>query len=169
MRGLIAELLSSRHQVTVVDMEAGLEHLSRAGGTLRHVEQLFIITEMDRKALETARHTYDLAQELEIPRLSLIGNKLRDETDQKDLEQFCADAGIELVAALPYDESAHQADRRGVALYDFNPNATTVQILNEVVHRLEKQFAMVPPSPKVLENSPAVPPAEIKKRFPECD
>ncbi|MBI5033721.1 MAG: hypothetical protein HZB51_24655 [Chloroflexi bacterium] len=144
MRGFIAELISSRHQVTVVDMEAGLEHLSRAGGTLRHVDELFIIAEMDRKALETARRTFTLAKELEIPRIGLIGNKLRDETDRKDLEQFCAEAGIELVAALAFDESTRQADRRGVALYDFDPNAITVQLLNEVVNRLEKQFDLLP-------------------------
>ena len=67
MRGLIGELVSAQHQVTIVDMEAGLEHFSRSGGTLRYVDQLFIVAEPDHKALETARRTVVLAKDLGIP------------------------------------------------------------------------------------------------------
>lgn len=182
MRGLIAELVSSRHQITVTDMEAGLEHLSRSGGTMRYVDQLFIITEMDRKALETARRTFTLAQELGVARSALIGNKLRDDADKKDLEKFAAELGIEIAVAMSYDEDARQADRRGIALYDYAPNSATVHSLEQVVMRLEKDFELVPShAPITTASSPAssasdapngvegLSAEEIKKRFPECD
>mgnify|MGYP000238685084 FL=1 len=183
MRGLIAELVSSRHQITVTDMEAGLEHLSRSGGTLRHVDQLFIITEMDRKASETARRTFHLAQELGVARVALIGNKLRDANDHNDLEKFAAGLGIEIAAAIAFDEDAHQADRRGIALYDYAPHSTTVRALEQVVSKLEHEFELVPAhQPITSVAAPALSaaadgssilegltPKEIKKRFPECD
>ncbi len=180
MRGLIAELVSSRHQITVTDMEAGLEHLSRSGGTLRHVDQLFIITELDRKALETARRTFTLAQELGVARVHLIGNKLRDEPDKKDFEKFAAELGIEIAAAMSFDEDARQADRRGIALYDYAPNSLTVRALEQVVTRLEKDFELVPshapissassPTTSSASDAPSnlegLSPEEIKSGFP---
>ncbi len=169
MRGLIAELVSSRHQITITDMEAGLEHLSRAGGTLRYVDQMLIVTEMDRKALETARRTFKIAQELGIVRIGLIGNKVGDENDRQDLERFYTDIGVELVAAISYDESARQADRRGIALYDFDRNAATVHTLEEVVNRFEGQFELAPTNPPLVLDPGAISLEERKRRFPECD
>lgn len=177
MRGLIGELVSAHHQVTIVDMEAGLEHFSRSGGTLRYVDQLLIITEMDHKALETARRTHLLARDLGIERVGLIGNKLRDD-DTNDLAQFCKQYDIELIAAIPFDESARQADRRGVALYDYNADAVTVRALEAVMTRLEKQFELLPAQPPANEPAPSVvtektstlSAAEAKpKCFPDCN
>jgi len=96
VRGLIGELVSAHHQVTIVDMEAGLEHFSRSGGTLRFVDQLLIVAEPDHKALETARRTVMLAKDLGIARIGLIGNKLRDEADEQEVRALCQTAGIEL-------------------------------------------------------------------------
>ena len=62
MRGLLGELLSTRAEMTVVDMEAGLEHLSRSGGTLRYVDQLLVVVEPYAKAIETGRRTVRLAR-----------------------------------------------------------------------------------------------------------
>ena len=61
--------------VTVVDMEAGLEHLSR--GTDRHVDTLLVVLEPYFKALETARRCAELGRELGIPRVWGVANKLR--------------------------------------------------------------------------------------------
>ena len=58
--------------VTVVDMEAGLEHLSR--GTDRHVDTLLVVAEPYFKALETARRCVELGRELNIPRIAAVAN-----------------------------------------------------------------------------------------------
>ncbi len=42
-------------------MEAGLEHLSWAGGTLRHVDMLLIVVQPTMKVLLTAARTHKLA------------------------------------------------------------------------------------------------------------
>jgi CO dehydrogenase maturation factor len=169
VRGLIAELVSAHHQVTIVDMEAGVEHLSRSGGTLRYIDQLLIVTEMDRKALETARRTAALSKELGIASLGVIGNKVRDENDIRDLSSFCAAASLELIAALPYDEAAQQADRRGVPLYDSARDAATVRALDDVVTKLERTFELLPAREPVKDHTPAFTAEQMKKARPECD
>ena len=58
MRHVIGALLEQESTVTVVDMEAGLEHLSR--GTGRHVDTLVVTLEPYYKSLETARRLYGL-------------------------------------------------------------------------------------------------------------
>ena len=182
MRGLIGELVSAAHQVTIVDMEAGLEHFSRSGGTLRFVDQLLIVAEPDHKALETARRTVMLAKDLGIARIGLIGNKLHDEADEQDVRALCQMANIELLAAIPYDESVRQADRRGASLYDYDPSSVTVRMLETLAQRLEKQFELLPaktpaPVPQGAGPAPASEPKDManmtdeekRKCFPECN
>ncbi|MBA2454543.1 MAG: hypothetical protein H0V47_15340, partial [Chloroflexia bacterium] len=60
---MVAELGSLRpDDVTVLDMEASIEHLTR--GTVRDVEKLLIVTEPYFRSLETLGRTVPLAREL---------------------------------------------------------------------------------------------------------
>jgi CO dehydrogenase maturation factor len=60
LRGLVAE--TSR--TAIVDLEAGLEHLSR--GTARHVDTLLVVGEPYFKSLEAAQRSFTLARDLGI-------------------------------------------------------------------------------------------------------
>ena len=57
MRHLIGGILEDQQHVTIIDMEAGVEHLSR--GTGRHVDTLLVTLEPYYKALETSRRCAD--------------------------------------------------------------------------------------------------------------
>lgn len=137
MRGLLAEMLSSEAEVTVVDMEAGLEHLSRAGGTLRYVDHLLVVVEAYSKAVETARRTLLLATELGIPRTSILGSKVRDGEEADLLRHFCAETGTELIGAIPYDDEVRVADREGRAPIDFAPHSRMVLSVAELARHLD--------------------------------
>ncbi|HXI17841.1 MAG TPA: hypothetical protein VNM48_15880, partial [Chloroflexota bacterium] len=70
MRGVLGQLdqadsgSAGERDLTVIDMEASIEHLSR--GTLRHVDTLLIVAEPYFRALETAGRTVKLARDLAI-------------------------------------------------------------------------------------------------------
>jgi CO dehydrogenase maturation factor len=116
VRHLLGGLLEADHPLTIVDMEAGLEHLSR--GTGRHVDTLLVVMEPYYKALETARRSAQLGQELGIGHVLAVGNKIRHEVDATAVRQYAGSHGLDLVAEIPYDEALRQADMEGRAPVD---------------------------------------------------
>jgi len=141
VRGLLGELLSSQTEMTVVDMEAGLEHLSRSGGTLRYVDHLLVVVEPYAKAVETARRTVRLAQELGIPRTSLLASKVREPAELMLLDSVRAESGVALIAVVPYDDAARLADRAGLPSIDVAPDSPLVRAIAELAQALETAWA----------------------------
>lgn len=117
VRSLLGEALDGHADVTVVDMEAGLEHLSRSGGTLAHADVLLVVMEPSQKSVITAARTVSLAAELGIRRVVGVGNKARDEQDRAFFRDATAAHGVELAGVLPHSPAVRDADRtgRGVA------------------------------------------------------
>lgn len=110
--------------LTVVDMEASPEHLSR--GTARHVDQLLLVAEPYYRSLETARRMAALAAELPIPRIALVGNKLRSSADEQVLKEFAARHDFELIGGVPWSDAVTDADARGVPLITTGTDNDTV-------------------------------------------
>jgi CO dehydrogenase maturation factor len=115
VRSLLGDVLSETADVAIVDMEAGIEHLSRAGGTLAYVDALFVVVEPSRKSVITAERTAALAAELGIPRVLTVGNKARGDSDVDFLRAELAASGLPVIAVLPYQQSVADADRAGTA------------------------------------------------------
>ena len=136
MRGLLAALPGDAQSWTVVDMEAGLEHLARSEGTLRFVDHLLVVIEPYAKAIETARRTIPIAAELGIPRTSVVANKVRDDDERRAIERFCAEMGTELLAVVPYDDAVRAADRDGRAPLDESPTSPLVRAVDALAAAL---------------------------------
>lgn len=117
-RNLLGDLLAYRNGAgdVVVDMEAGLEHLSR--GTTRHVDTLLAVAEPYYRSLETARRVYELATELGIARVRLIANKVRGDADADALRDFADRHGLVIAGEIPFDEAVVEADRRARPVVD---------------------------------------------------
>src|SRR3989304_3696489 len=60
LQALLKHLLLQRNEVVIMDMEAGIEHLSR--GTTRAVDKLIIVVEPGRRSIETAETIIRLAR-----------------------------------------------------------------------------------------------------------
>ncbi|MFP5219797.1 MAG: AAA family ATPase [Actinomycetes bacterium] len=112
VRSLLADALEDV-DVALVDMEAGLEHLSRSGGTLAHADLLLVVCEPTRKSVLTAARTAALASELGIPHVLAVGNKARTGDDERFLRDALSQEGITVAGVLPYDAEVAAADRAG--------------------------------------------------------
>lgn len=110
VRSLLAQALLDV-DVTLVDMEAGLEHLSRSGGTLAHADVLLVVCEPTRKSVLTAARTLALATELGIPHVLGLGNKSQGPSDADFFTNAMGAEGITLAGVLPYDPGVAAADR----------------------------------------------------------
>lgn len=122
----------------VADMEAGLEHLSWAGGTLRHVDLLLIVAQPQVKSLVTAARTVRLARQLGIPRLGLVGSRAEGSDDRARLVAFAAEHDVDLLAVTPRDEAVVEADRLGACVLDTHPASPAVAAIAALGERIHQ-------------------------------
>ncbi|MCA1592661.1 MAG: hypothetical protein LC754_08440 [Acidobacteria bacterium] len=140
MRSLVGEIVNSTESVTVMDMEASIEHLSR--GTLRYVDALLVVLEPYYRSMETAGRTVPLARELGLKHIYGIGNKLRSPQDEEAVRAYCRNHDLQMIAAVPFDENVTEADRTGRAVIDYDAASPIVAELSRVADFLQHEFAV---------------------------
>ena len=137
VRRMLGELVAGGDDMTVVDMEAGLEHLSR--GTTRSSDTMLVVAEPYFKSLETARRAYELAKELGIPHVFVVANKSRGARDEEAIRTFCERNHLDLLAAVSFDETVLEAELGGAAVLDVNaqtPSVVQIQRLADLITAL---------------------------------
>lgn len=136
----MGEIVSEADDITVMDMEASLEHLSR--GTVRHVDVLLVVTEPYYRSLETARRTLPLAKKLGINYVFAVVNKFRSDEDRRVVTEFCANNELEIISRIPFDENVTGADLVGQSLIDFNPNSPLVKEIGCLADSLRERIPL---------------------------
>ena len=134
VRTLVSEMVSQYERPTIVDMEAGLEHLSR--GTTKHVDCMLSVIEPYYKSMETGARINELAKELGIKKVFGIANKVRGSEDEQAIREFCEKRKVKLLSLIPFDESLLEADRIGIAPLDYEISGIAVQTMTDMAHKL---------------------------------
>ena len=140
MRGMLSQLMEQADQLTIVDMEASIEHMSR--GTVRHTDVMLVVTEPYYRSLETTGRAAKLAQGLGIRKVYVVANKVRSPEDEEAIRRYCAERGLEIIAVLPFDDDVRQADNAGTPVLDREPPPAYVNSVQELVDTLMQE----PPS-----------------------
>ena len=122
LRALVTHVVLARDEVVVMDMEAGIEHLGRA--TARAVDKLIVVVEPGRRSLDTAGHIRQLAAEIGVPNIAVVGNKIRGQKDEEFLKKHLPD--FEFLGFIPYDGDLIEADLDGVSPYDTDAHSKVV-------------------------------------------
>lgn len=81
LNAMINSLLLKRREMVILDMGAGIEHLTR--GTARGVDTMLVVTEPTLVSIQTARVIQKLASELGVEQIKFVGNKLRHPRDEE--------------------------------------------------------------------------------------
>jgi CO dehydrogenase maturation factor len=118
LKSLVTHVLLQRDEMLIMDMEAGIEHLGRA--TAQAVDAFVIVVEPGRRSLQTARTIRRLAQEIGVPRIVVVGNKVRGPSDEAFIAQQLSDFSI--LGFLPYSSAAIEADLQGLPIFDAAPD-----------------------------------------------
>jgi CO dehydrogenase maturation factor len=132
LQALMTHLLLSQNEVVVMDMAAGIEHLSR--GTARMVDILLIVVEPGRQSIETAERINGLAKDLGIKNVAIVGNKIRSDIDKEFLRKSLP--AFTFFGFLPYDSRVNEADMAGRPIDQASPD-----INNEVSAIYQKLVA----------------------------
>jgi CO dehydrogenase maturation factor len=123
LRALVLHVVLARDEFVVMDMEAGIEHLGRA--TAKAVDKLIVVVEPGRRSIETAAHIRQLAKEIGLNAIAVVGNKVRGPQDREFLEKHLHD--FEIIGMLPYDDALIEADLQGISPFDVDsPSKTQV-------------------------------------------
>lgn len=111
LRRLLKYLVTERDEAVIVDMEAGIEHLTR--GTAEAVDAFLVVVEPGQRSVQTAQMVSKLARQLGIAAVRGVGNKVRNDADLRFIES--ALGGIGMIGFIPFDERLMDADVRGEA------------------------------------------------------
>ncbi len=132
LEALVAHLLLRRDEVIIMDMEAGVEHLGRA--TAKAVDELIIVVEPGRGSIETACRIRELAKDIGLQNIGVVGNKIRSEKDRDFLISIMPD--FEFLGFILYDPAIVEADLAGSPLV--NSSHKAMSEVKAIAARLNK-------------------------------
>jgi CO dehydrogenase maturation factor len=136
LRVLVQDLVLFKDETLVMDMGAGFEHLGRA--TARGVDAMIVVVEPGRRAVECAERIKELAREIGIGTVKIVGNKAMDAEDGKFLaEAFPAG---ELIGLIPFASEIRDGDRMGKPVLDGLPEPL-LRAYEKIADALEKEEA----------------------------
>ncbi len=133
---VLADLDADPDTMTILDLEASPEHLSR--GTARHADVLVLVAEPYFRSLEAVRLQAQLASETTIGRVAVVANKRRTESDVLAIEEFCERHDIELLGVVPWSDAVLDADAATTPLLDHDENGPVVAAIAAIIGRIDQ-------------------------------
>ncbi|MGQ4912863.1 MAG: AAA family ATPase [Candidatus Thorarchaeota archaeon] len=131
----ILDRLSQNYEITLMDMSAGLEHLSRR--TNRNVDLLVIVIDASRAAFEAALRIRDLAREvhIEFKKIVVIGNRFPSGMEE-DLRDKLEKEDLNLIGMIPTDDEVSRANYEGTSLVDLPSSSLAASAVEDMAERL---------------------------------
>ena len=127
LKSLLSDIILTRDEVVIVDMEAGIEHLGRA--TSKFIDLMLIIVEPGLRSIQTAGKIMALGEEIGVRNFGIIGNKIQSTEQKAWIEtQF---PGKRILGMISYHDMIRDADLLQKPLID---------MMNE---EIEKEFNAV--------------------------
>jgi CO dehydrogenase maturation factor len=130
LRRLLKHLVLERDEVVIVDMEAGIEHLTR--GTAEAVDAFIVVVEPGQRSIQTANTIKDMAKGLGVKKVFAVVNKVRNDADMSFVRENLKN--IVLLGALAFSQSLMDADIRGIS--PFNGAPESVEEVRKIKKRL---------------------------------
>jgi CO dehydrogenase maturation factor len=110
LRRLLKHLVVNRGEIVIVDMEAGIEHLTR--GTTEAVDAFIVVVEPGQRSIQTANTVKELAKGLGVRKVYVVANKVRGEEDLNFIQGLLPDA--HLLGAIHFSHDIMESDIAGV-------------------------------------------------------
>jgi CO dehydrogenase maturation factor len=133
LRRLLKHLVVERDEVVIVDMEAGIEHLTR--GTAGSVDAFIVVVEPGQRSMQTAGVVRDMARELGVKNVFVVANKVRGQEDLDFIRNGIGD--IELAGHISFNHDVMEADIRGASPFSFSPvTVAEVKKIKDVIEKM---------------------------------
>jgi CO dehydrogenase maturation factor len=131
----IIDRLSKNYDLTIIDMEAGLEHLSRR--TDRDVDIMIVVTDPSSMGLQTAKRVKEVAKEVNITfkKFYLIGNRFKPEMEST-LKMETEKIGYEFAGILPSDDNIFTFNLTGKPLLLLPQESPALPALKKILKKI---------------------------------
>ena len=131
----IVDRLIGNYDVTLMDMEAGLEHLSRR--TDRDVNIMLVVTDPSSMGLMTARRIKEVAKEvhIEFKKYGLIGNRWKPEMEPM-LREEAEKLGYEFIGTIPTDDNIFTYNLTGKPLLSLPSDSPAIPAVRLILTRI---------------------------------
>jgi CO dehydrogenase maturation factor len=110
-REFLKRLSLQEDEVTIVDMEAGIEHFGRGVDT--SIDSVLIVTEPSFDSLELAQKINALAVEIGIERVWTVLNKIGSEEIAARVREELEQRGVSVVGTIGYEPEIFEAGLEG--------------------------------------------------------
>ena len=134
----IMDLLTKNYDYTIIDCEAGLEHLSRR--TTRDVDVMLVVLDSTQKSMRTALRLKAIADAIDVnvQRMVYVANKITAGAEERLIEE-AKKKGIEIDAIVPFDTLIPEYDLEGRPILDLPDNAPSVIGVKWVAEHITKE------------------------------
>ncbi len=119
LRRLLKHLIVERDEVVIVDMEAGIEHLTR--GTAEGVDAFIVVVEPGSRSIQTAMTVKEMAKGLGINKIFVVGNKVRGEEDRDFIKNNVT--SMDILGFISFNHEIMEADIKGISPYHYSSRA----------------------------------------------
>ena len=137
LRALMSHLVIGTRDIVIMDMVAGLEHLGR--GTARGVNCMLCIVEPGAKSIITAKRILKLSKDIGVKNFLAVGNKVKGEEQARLVFKRIEGLGVPVIGHVPYDEAVIEAEIKGKALLDYDPDCEAVRAIKELKDKLRER------------------------------
>lgn len=111
LRRLLKHLIEDRNEVVIVDMEAGIEHLTR--GTAESVDAFIVVVEPGQRSIQTAHTVKNMAEKLGVKNVFVVANKIKGEEELKFIKKWIG--GMKFLGEISFSDFLIKADMKGEA------------------------------------------------------
>jgi len=131
----ILDTLTKNYSISLLDMEAGIEHLSRR--TDRDVDIMLVVTDPSKMGFETAKRVKELIEEVHIgvKKTYLVGNRFPPQLLDV-LEKAADDIGLELAGNIPEDSNVQSFNMTGKPLLDVPDDSPSYRAIEEIAKKI---------------------------------
>jgi CO dehydrogenase maturation factor len=129
---IVIDTLTKNYDYTVIDCEAGLEHLSRR--TTRDVDVMLVVLDTTLKSMKTALRLKKIAEEIDVDvkELLVVANKIPDDAVRVVVEK-AKDYGLEAEVVVPFDPLITEYDAKGIPIVDLPDDSSAVTAVRRLV------------------------------------
>lgn len=122
---MIIDTLTKNYDYTIIDCEAGLEHLSRR--TTRDVDVMLVVLDTTLKSIKTALRLRRIAGEIDadVKQMMNIANKIPEGMEARIIEE-AKKYGLTIEEIIPFDPLIQEYDFKGVPIVDLPDDAPSV-------------------------------------------